>query len=254
MIGDSQSCLMNNSNTKIIILAAGRGSRLGVITDEIPKALVKIGASSCLEHQLKIYQSIGYTNINVVTGFQAQKFSRFKLINNIYNLNWNKSNMLTSLLTGLENSNTCTTLISYGDIMFEVDAIELIENSIPDISILYDTNFLEYWNLRNSNPLSDLESFKIQSDGLIYDIGQKPLDLSEIEGQYMGILKITSKGWTELLNYLDQEKIAIINNLSMTEFLSGFISKGGKVYGVPFSGKWCEIDTYSDLVIANKLF
>ena len=64
--GDSQNCLMNNSNIKIIILAAGRGSRLGVITDEIPKALVKIGNSSCLEQQLKIYHSIGYTNINVV--------------------------------------------------------------------------------------------------------------------------------------------------------------------------------------------
>ena len=89
---------------------------------------------------------------------------------------------------------------------------------------------------------------------MIYDIGQKPLDLSEIEGQYMGILKITPNGWTELLNYLDQERITLINNLSMTEFLSGFISKGGKVYGIPFSGKWCEIDNYSDLVLANKLF
>ena len=245
---------MNNSNIKIIILAAGRGSRLGVITDEIPKALVKIGTSSCLEQQLKIYYSIGYTNINVVTGFQAHKFSKFKLINSVYNSNWNRSNMLTSLLIGLEKSNSRTTLISYGDIMFELDAIEAIENSISDISILYDTNFLEYWNLRNSNPLSDLESFKIHSDGLIYDIGQKPLDLSEIEGQYMGILKITPNGWTELLNYLDQERITLINNLSMTEFLSGFISKGGKVYGIPFSGKWCEIDNYSDLVLANKLF
>lgn len=245
---------MNKPFTKIIILAAGRGSRLGVITSETPKSLVKVGTSSCFEHQLKIYNSIGYTNINVVTGFESQKFSKFKSIKNIYNSNWNKSNMLTSLLTGLENSNEWITLISYGDIMFEQKAIHLIENSISDISILYDTNFLEYWSLRNSDPLSDLESFKIHADGLVYDIGAEPLNLAEIEGQYMGILKITIKGWIQLLDYMSQEKIEVVNNLSMTEFLSGFISKGGKVYGIPFTGKWCEIDTIGDLNIAKEMF
>ncbi len=245
---------MDNSLTKIIILAAGRGSRLGKLTHEMPKTLLKIGTTNCFEHQLEIYQSLGYQNINVVTGFGSNKFLKYRYVKNIYNSSWYDSNILTSLLIGLENTNLHTTLISYSDIIFEKKAIKLIEKSNYDISILYDLNFLRYWRMRNSEPLVDLESFKIQSDDRIYDIGEKPLILSEIEGQYMGILKITPKGWIDLLNYMNQEKIAKVNNLSITEFLNGFIKKGGNVYGIGFKGKWCEIDTYSDLVIARELF
>ena len=44
-------------NTKIIILCGGRGQRLGEITNNIPKPLVKLGEKSILEHKLDYYKS-----------------------------------------------------------------------------------------------------------------------------------------------------------------------------------------------------
>jgi L-glutamine-phosphate cytidylyltransferase len=42
---------------KAIILAAGRGSRMGSLTDAIPKCLVKLGDKSLLEYQLAAIHS-----------------------------------------------------------------------------------------------------------------------------------------------------------------------------------------------------
>ena len=41
---------------KIIFLAAGGGSRLGKITEEIPKPLININGISMIERQIKLFQ------------------------------------------------------------------------------------------------------------------------------------------------------------------------------------------------------
>ena len=39
---------------ELLILAAGRGSRLGKLTDEIPKGLLKINGNSIIQRQIDI--------------------------------------------------------------------------------------------------------------------------------------------------------------------------------------------------------
>ena len=41
----------------MIILCGGRGRRLGKLTNQIPKPMVKIGNASIIEHKLKYYRS-----------------------------------------------------------------------------------------------------------------------------------------------------------------------------------------------------
>ena len=43
---------LNLLKTKVIILCGGRGKRLGNITKQTPKPLVKVGKFSIIEHKL----------------------------------------------------------------------------------------------------------------------------------------------------------------------------------------------------------
>ena len=50
-----------------IILAAGRGSRLKQLTDEIPKCLLKVGGKSLLEWQMSALRSAGIASYNLIS-------------------------------------------------------------------------------------------------------------------------------------------------------------------------------------------
>ena len=43
---------------KGIILAAGRGSRLGQLTDNLPKCLIKLDEETLLERQIKTFKKL----------------------------------------------------------------------------------------------------------------------------------------------------------------------------------------------------
>ncbi len=64
---------MRNSPTcRAVILAAGRGTRLGSLTDEIPKPMVRLRGKPILEHLLERLQAAGFEELLIVTGYRAE--------------------------------------------------------------------------------------------------------------------------------------------------------------------------------------
>ena len=63
--------------SKVIILCGGRGKRLGKITNEIPKPLIKIGKLSIIEHKLKYYKKQGLKNFIFCTGYKGELLKKF---------------------------------------------------------------------------------------------------------------------------------------------------------------------------------
>ena len=57
---------------KVIILAGGLGTRLGNITETIPKPMVKIGGRPIIWHIMKRYSSFGYKNFVISLGYKAE--------------------------------------------------------------------------------------------------------------------------------------------------------------------------------------
>ncbi len=126
-------------------------------------------------------------------------------------------------------------------------------NSKADISVIIDKEWESYWATRNENPLDDAETLKLKPDGKILEIGQRPKSLSEIEGQYIGLIKLSRKGIVQLKEIF---KKAIgdarilgkpAENAYMTDLLQATIDYGYPVESVPVFGGWVEIDTVSDL-------
>ena len=58
---------------RAIILAAGMGTRLRPLTNDIPKCLVKVLGEPMLERQIRFFKEKGIDDIIVTTGYKAEK-------------------------------------------------------------------------------------------------------------------------------------------------------------------------------------
>ena len=70
---------------KIIILAAGKGTRLGKLNNNKPKCLLKIGGSSLIERNIYLFNKANLEPI-IVTGFKKEKLN-FLNVTTVFNIN-----------------------------------------------------------------------------------------------------------------------------------------------------------------------
>lgn len=231
---------------KGIILAAGRGSRMGNKTDNQPKCLTMLGGKSLLQYQLDALRGAGIEEIGIVRGYLAEEIHEENVVY-FQNSRWNETNMVMSLCCAKEWLEKDECIISYADIVYLADTILGLKNDNNDISITYSTKWLELWQARFEDPLMDAETFKIDKDNKLLEIGNKANSIDEIKGQYMGLLKFTPKGWgcvQDLLRKLSQEKV---DKMDMTTLLRNLINTNVEISTVPINGVWLEVDSREDL-------
>ena len=243
---------------RIIILAAGEGSRLMPYTKNKPKCMVEIFGKPIIEYQLDIFKNLKLNDITIIGGYKCKKIN-YPNIRLIENSNFKKTNMVYSLMCArdlLDGSDDV--IITYGDIIFENKVFKSIYNSKFDFSTTIDKDWINLWSLRMSNPLNDAETLKI-SNGKIIEIGEKPKNFEEIEGQYMGLIKVKASKVKELVRHWDLLNDNTfskqnINNMFFTSFLQNLINAGYDIHSIPISNGWLEIDTIEDLNNYEKLY
>lgn len=62
---------------KAIILAAGKGTRMRELTNELPKPMLKVHGTPILEHILKGISAAGVREIFIVTGYKAEVIENY---------------------------------------------------------------------------------------------------------------------------------------------------------------------------------
>jgi len=61
---------------RAVLLAAGRGTRMGVITEEVPKPLLPVHGKPLMEHIMDRMADVGIRRFLVVVGFQGELIQR----------------------------------------------------------------------------------------------------------------------------------------------------------------------------------
>ena len=235
---------------KAVILAAGRGSRLGSITKSKPKGMTKVCNTTLLDWQHSTLRSAGIEEIFVITGYLSQVIET-KGYKTIFNPYWNRSNMISSIMVALDNIDT-PLIISYSDIIYNDAIVKDLIKSDSELSVAYDKKWLKLWKMRFEEPLSDAESFTLDLKGNITEIGNKVKTVEEIEGQFMGLLKINSKAKDLIINIINQDSSKFYN-YDTTKLINELINNDISVGAVANQDGWCEIDCPRDLQIASKL-
>lgn len=233
--------------SRAIILAAGRGSRMKEHTKEKPKCLNILANDTLLNWQLKSLKEAGIEKITVVNGYKSNLIEGdFKKVTNN---RWSETNMVASLFCASSSKND--TIISYSDIVYKSDHIVALKESEGDIVITADLKWKELWELRFEDPLEDAETFK-SSGNVLNHIGGKTNDISEIEAQFMGLIKLTEVGWNNMLKAYESYSKEIKDKLDMTTMINELLNKDIKVNIVFVEGGWCESDSYSDILIYEE--
>ncbi len=117
---------------KVIILAGGFGTRLGEVTDTIPKPMVEIGGKPIIVHIMELYATYGHTDFLIALGYKAEVIRKYFSENKF---NWNISMVDTGLdtMTGGRSkivskhvgNETC--FLTYGDGLSDINIDKLLK-------------------------------------------------------------------------------------------------------------------------------
>lgn len=257
---------------KVIILAAGQGTRLRPLTDDRPKCMVEVNGRSIIERQLDTMRACGIRDedIIIICGYCSDVLkSRFEDtgIRFIVNREYNSTNMVCSLMCArnlMEAEEDI--IISYGDIIYGEPVFKKILEAQDDMSVIVDDGWYAYWSERCENPLDDAETLMFDDHDYLTEIGQKTTELAKVQSQYIGLMRFRGEGlramlalgaeaerrsshgealWRTTRNYA---------KMYMTDLLQGLIDEGNKLRAVHIQRGWFEIDDCDDLkVVESKL-
>ena len=234
-----------------LILAAGRGSRLKSITEDRPKGMVALKGRPLIAWQLHALRGAGIDQIALVGGYRMQALAQFHLPV-IASPRWSETNMVRSLMCAAEWLDHGATVVSYSDIVYDSATVQRLTDTPSDIALTFDPAWLALWSARFADPLSDAETFAVDPSGMLTDIGRRPERISDVQGQYMGLLKFTGPGWRVISQYLGTLPSDRCDTLDMTSLLRALIDRGVRIQAVPTAGPWAEVDNEDDLLLYER--
>jgi L-glutamine-phosphate cytidylyltransferase len=232
------------------LLAAGMGTRLAPLTDGRPKCMVPLHGKPLLHWQLAAAKKAGISAVTLVGGYKAEQLEPFGRV--VRNPDFETTNMVESLWRA-KDALKHGALICYGDILCAPRVIAAAAGAPHDVAVAVDSKWKEYWTARFGDPLKDAESLAMDEAGRLRSIGQKVSSVDAIQAQYLGLIRLSAKGAKILVDaYTAKRADPKARKMFMTDLLQGAIDAGVPVQSVPVSGGWLEIDSRSDLELAEK--
>lgn len=119
-----------NKNTQMIILCGGKGKRMGALSKKIPKAMIKLGNKTLIEHKLEHYRSQGIKKIIYCLGYKSKTLKKFLLKKKKFGIfdNAGLNAGILKRIFSVKDYIKDSTIISYGDTLAKINFKNLINN------------------------------------------------------------------------------------------------------------------------------
>lgn len=232
---------------KAVLLAAGLGTRLRPITNEVPKCMVPVNAMPIIEKQILNLVENGVKDIYVVAGYKRDVLKAFlnekyPFVQVIENEFYDTTNNMFSLYMTMEYVRGSEFLLMNSDVFHDANIEAGLINS-------KETNMVacEYGRYIE-------ESMKITVDNGVITHISKQITPEEAYATSIDVYKIGIGAG----NILFDMCIDIIENQgnrnSWTEVALDQIFSKVEFNPYKIEGRWFEIDNHDDLAAAEELF
>jgi len=245
-----------------IVIGAGRGSRLGPETDDIPKALVPVMGRPMLEWILEALGAAGFAREDVVyiCGYRAEVVrARYPELTFVHNRDWEKNNILASLMCAREHLGGGF-VSTYADIVYRGSAVKKAVSAPHDKVLVCDTDWRRRYVDRSLHPESDAEKMRAEGPRVV-ELSRR-IASEAASGEFIGVAKVTAQGARELVDAFDEagarwagkawREGRTFERAYLIDLFQDMIERGSAFHRVDTHGGYMEIDTREDLASADK--
>jgi choline kinase len=233
------------ANMQAIIMAAGKGSRLGHLTEGLPKSFARIKGYRLIDYNISMLKSFGIKDIYIVTGYKDESFtditSVYPGVKLLFNPFYENTNVIGSFWRGMD---------SLSD-----DFVYLHADTICDPQILGDL-------LSASGDVVlpvDFGNYNDEAMGVRIENGEVTQISKEIpdeyaSGEFIGIAKLQKSVLPDLRNITEQ----LLREKMFMSYFEGALQRlidchKYKFTAIPTNGRfWAEIDFPEDYEAACK--
>jgi phosphoenolpyruvate phosphomutase len=239
-----------------ILLAATRGSALGELTREKPKCMLDVRGTSILQRHVAALRNHGIGEIAVVTGYKAEAVN-LAGIKTVRNAAYETTGEAASLALAKDKL-TGACVIGYGDIVYRHFVLSMLLDCEADIAVVVDAG----WKDRHESGAkkgADLARCSVPFTADFLDDAPVTLTaigagLAEVDGEWVGLMKVSEKGAARLA--LELDRMAADGSLataSLPDLLQRLIAAGERPAVVYITGNWLDVNDAFDLAQARNV-
>lgn len=240
-----------------IILAAGMGKRLGELTQNNTKCMVKVNGISLIDRTLTQLSQLDLARVVIVIGYKGDNLRQYigneykgLKIEYIENPVYDKTNNIYSLSLAKKELQEDDTLLVESDLIFDDSLFPMIvDNPYPNLALVakYET-----WMDGTMVRLDD-------ENNIVNFVPKKAFKYSDVDCYYktVNIYKFSKEFLcTHYVPFLDAYTKALGNNEYYEQVLRVItLLDKCDLKALPLNGqKWYEIDDVQDLDIAETIF
>lgn len=244
---------------RAVILAAGKGTRMGKYTENLPKGMLNVNGKTLIERQIETLRNAEIVDIAIVTGYENTKIN-YDGIKYFHNAKFDATNMVESLMCAKEFIKNNDVLVCYSDILYTENLVKQCVDSICDIGVAVDADWKKLWKLRYGKVDFDLESLTVKDEN-ITELGREVENSAGLNYRYIGIIKFSANGIETLLKTYNsrieknwKQSGKNFEQGYMTDILSQIIDDGNEVKAIISKGNWVEFDTSEDYEVLTQAF
>ena len=232
---------------KAVILAAGLGSRLRPITNEVPKCMVPVNGIRIIDKQIDNLLQNGVTEIYVVDGYKAEILAdhlieKYPDVHIVSNPRYAETNNMYSLFLTAQYVKGEEFFLMNADVYFDANIIKGLLNGENQSKIACDrSGYME-------------ESMKIMFDGEKINHISKTITPEEHYAVSIDVYRISKEDSAILFKEVEDTIINRKDETSWTEVALDKIFKYASFQPYVIEGRWFEIDNHDDLHKAEELF
>lgn len=249
--------LAKRAETKAVVLAATRGSKLEELTVDRPKCMVDVRGKPLLHRLVGSFNDAGVSDLTVVTGYKSEAVS-FAGIATAKNNEFETTGEVASLACASDAlKGEC--VVSYGDIMFRSHVLNQLLDCEADIAVVVDAN----WKNERADTTKrkmDLATCNNPYTGDYFD--DEVTELTRLDnaitegdanGEWIGLAKFSAAGSELLRAELERMKEdGSLEQASMNDLFNRLIAGGAKPQVVYITGNWLDVNDAFDLARARN--
>ena len=232
---------------KALILAAGFGSRLAPLTDDIPKSLVPVNGKPILIKQIENLYDADITDITVVSGYrgnmlEAAVHDHFRDVNIIKSEDFDSTNNMYSAYLAREAVAGDDFIMMNADVFMDASVIQALVDFDHPNAIVTDIGFYL------------AESMKVvEQNGRLTRIS-KDIPADEALGASIDVYKFSAEAGEAFFKkcgeYIQEKgELKLWSEVALDAILPEV-----EFQACPLTGRWYEIDDHEDLAAAERIF